>query len=154
MRPDDIIARLGGDEFAVFLPHTSYESIRKIASRIQVFFDEKFTINIDSHYDLFLGDIKTEIAVSVFPDGAKNAHELLHNADIAMQHGPATIGENLYFYHEKMSDLLHEKQNMTIALTRALSLVGQLYPAYQAIVDKDGKAESFESLIRWNHPDK
>jgi len=86
VREQDIIARLGGDEFIIIFPNIyDISDVSPIASEL-----------VESLPPQQL-PVSFSIGMSVFPDDAQNALELLKNADIAM-YNVKKNGKNNYSY--------------------------------------------------------
>ncbi len=83
---------------------------------------------------------------------AENADEILRDADIAMYEAKlAGKGRFVIFdtsMRQRMETRLDLENDLRLALDR-----GQLFLLYQPIVSlQTGRLESFEALLRWNHP--
>jgi EAL domain-containing protein (putative c-di-GMP-specific phosphodiesterase class I) len=94
------------------------------------------------------------IGVSVFPDDGKTEDLLIRNADIALNSVKDRGRNDFRFYSPMMNPNSQEEIELREDLQDALrdeSL--ELY--YQPKVNaKTGEIVGFESLIRWNHPQK
>lgn len=92
VREEDLVSRIGGDEFAILLAtiESPHEAI-KVADRILEAMKTPFEI----------GDVRLtfsfSIGISVFPDEANNAEELLDRADRSLYAAKAQ-GKNEYVY--------------------------------------------------------
>jgi len=146
VRINDSIARLGGDEFAVLLPHTDYKGAELCANRILYAMSKPFVI------DNITTESKASIGISIFPEHAQEADELMKYADIAMyQAKQSQSGFALYDPEQNkhsvrrlrlMSDLRDTVKNQNIHL------------AYQPVVDTSSRDLAYvEALARWNHPE-
>ena len=146
VRLNDSIARLGGDEFAVLLPHTDYKGAELCANRILYAMNKPLVI------DNITTESKASIGISIFPEHAEEADELMKYADIAMyQAKQSQSGFALYDPEQNkhsvrrlrlMSDLRDTVKNQNIHL------------AYQPVVDTSSQDLAYvEALARWNHPE-
>jgi diguanylate cyclase (GGDEF)-like protein len=80
LRLIDYAFRYGGDEFVVLLPQTSKQSALVVARRlIDIMRSTRFHLGED--LDL---NIRASMGVASFPDDAKNAHDLIREADEMM----------------------------------------------------------------------
>lgn len=90
LRPFDVPARFGGEEFAVLLPETSPVRAVEIADRIRRAVEEMIvrpaTVSEPIRATISIG-------VAGFPGDAKNAEDLLHEADLAV-YGAKEQGRN------------------------------------------------------------
>jgi diguanylate cyclase (GGDEF)-like protein/putative nucleotidyltransferase with HDIG domain len=81
VREYDIAGRFGGEEFAIVLPETSMVGARAVAERIRRAVESAtFTAPTSSeqiHVTISMG-------IACFPEDARTAKELLHEADLAM----------------------------------------------------------------------
>ncbi|EPY00734.1 bifunctional diguanylate cyclase/phosphodiesterase, partial [Magnetospirillum fulvum] len=84
LRETDTVARLGGDEFAVILTNLSgAEGAGHVADTIIASLSEPF--GLEDHEVL----TSTSIGITLYPDDAESADQLLKNADLAMFHSKA-----------------------------------------------------------------
>lgn len=80
LRLIDYAFRYGGDEFVVLLPQTSKQSALIVARRLR-------DILRTTHFDLGEGlnlNIRASMGLASFPDDARNAHDLIRQADEMM----------------------------------------------------------------------
>jgi len=146
VRDGDTIARLGGDEFAVVLDETTSSDAAIMAQRLLDSVREPFVINSREVF------VRASIGIADTGADALDADELLRRADIAMyaakERGrdrfeafePAMQTE-LAAHHELYGDLRHALQDH------------ELVPYYQPLINLETRTvESFEALLRWNHP--
>jgi diguanylate cyclase (GGDEF)-like protein/PAS domain S-box-containing protein len=79
VRESDTVARMGGDEFTAILPKIdSLEDVERVAALIVTALSAPFNINGT------MITISASVGVAIYPDDAKNATELLSQADRAM----------------------------------------------------------------------
>jgi len=149
LRKTDTVARWGGDEFTVLLPKIkSLSDIFVLCKRILT--EELDNIVIENQ-EL---RITASIGISVFPDDGDDAEELIKNADTAMYRAKDK-GKNCYqLYKPKMNDQVLERIANESKLFHAIDKEEFLL-VYQPQIDlSTNKITGFESLIRWNNPDK
>jgi diguanylate cyclase (GGDEF)-like protein/PAS domain S-box-containing protein len=146
-RESDVIARLGGDEFALLqLNPPGVSAGATLAEKLLRELARPF--DIDGHAILISGSI----GISVFPNDARNAHDLRATADLALYQAKKH-GRNCYHYFtEKMDQTVKEKNLDKAALRNTVQ--NNLYRIeYQPIVNaKTGCTVSMEALIRFVHP--
>lgn len=141
-----LVGRFGGDEFVVLINNIESEkSIKRMSVKILESLQEKFEIT-----DLIL-KISASIGISIFPDDANSATELIKQSDLAMYQSK-TSGKNTYsFFTKELSNSLEEKTKIINALKEALENKNEFQLLYQPkISTNNGKMISIESLIRWN----
>jgi diguanylate cyclase len=142
-RPGDIVARLGGDEFGIILNDAvdTERSLRRLRDLIV----------LETTVSGLPLSIEASVGYVVAPEDGDDVDDLLQRADIAMyvakaNHTGVVRYEPAQDHHDAAS----------------LSLVAELRPAIQsgALVLhyqpktwlSDGRVESVEALVRWNHP--
>ncbi len=147
VRASDTVARLGGDEFTVILPAIADGgSAEWVAQEIIDKLAEPFLLGEHRIY------VSASIGVTVYPDDAEDAEDLLRYADQAM-YVAKKAGRNRYCYFT--SALQHaavSRMRLSTDLRSALELQ-QFTVYYQPIVElATGRVHKAEALIRWQHP--
>ncbi len=138
-----IVGRVGGDEFVVCLKNIkSKDCAIELANKINDAFKEKITVN-----NLSI-DVTVSIGISIFPDDAVTAVDLLKNSDIAMYKAKSKMKNSFLLYSKQ------QRQEIIIEQALLYALDNHEYSIYyQPIVDKNGKCVSIEALLRWFNPD-
>ncbi len=148
IREQDTLARLGGDEFAIIVEDLNKaEDASLLAQKII----DSLVIN-PLHVDGYAHHITCSIGISLYPQDASNAHNLLKYADTAMYKVKDEGRDNYQFYSQKMTDFIVEKTKMKNSLRQAIkkeefSLFFQ--PQIDANLDT---IIGMEALVRWAHP--
>ena len=148
--PHDVLSRLGGDEFVLLLKNIkNKDDANKFIENLSYKLDTSF--NIDST-EIFLS---ASIGVSVYPNDANNAKQLLNNADIAM-FAAKQAGRNCYkFFSLSSSVILKREQALSHALHTVLNNNNkekELSLVYQPLVNmSDKNFNECEALIRWEN---
>ncbi|MEE8440837.1 MAG: diguanylate cyclase [Spirochaetia bacterium] len=102
VRAGDTAYRLGGDEFAVILPGTDETGARRVGERLNT--------------EMALRDLSlpekanrpsVSIGISVAPDFAENAAELMTQADSALYHAKHAGRGQIKLFHDVFVDILH-----------------------------------------------
>ena len=148
VREEDMLARLGGDEFLLVL-----EDIRDsgdpafVAQSLISLLTSPFVL--PSGHEIFIG---ASIGISVFPEDAGSATELIQHADMAMYQAKKE-GRNTYRYHtEALSVAANERLEMENRLRYALA-AEELILHYQPLIDaRTGYVVGVEALLRWQPP--
>ncbi|MFK5986601.1 MAG: EAL domain-containing protein [Pseudomonadota bacterium] len=149
VRENDIVCRLGGDEFVILIemliePETAGLLAQNIIN------NQSQKIKLRQH-ELC---IKSSIGISIYPNDAIDAEELLQSADIAM-YKAKQLGRNTYsFYTQELKNNAIKQMLLEKELNQAISKK-QLLIYYQPQINLEtGQLTGMEALIRWQHPSK
>jgi diguanylate cyclase (GGDEF)-like protein len=145
---DDMLARFGGDEFGIILSNvnTTEEAI-SFAQLINYKLTVPFSI---SGRQVF---VNTSIGIALGNAAYQEAEEVLRDADIAMYY--AKDHEKTYeifdqTMHTRAVTLLQLETDLRYAVER-----NEMMAYYQPIIDLETmQLGGFETLIRWNHPQR
>ncbi|WP_405121627.1 phosphodiesterase DibA [Pseudomonas petroselini] len=145
--PGVTLARLGGDEFAVLAE--SCPQVAQAASLAQRMLEAmKQPFLFDGH-QLF---ISASIGISLFPNDALSAEQLLRNADSALFKAKSTGREGYALYTEELTAHAQNRVEIASELRRALEQK-ELRVYYQPVHDLNGsRLIGVEALVRWQHP--
>ena len=143
----DLIARAGGDEFMVLIDlagaparaQSAVESIRQqLLAPLQVASQEVF--------------VTASIGVSLYPNDADNATDLIKHADWAMFRAKDAGRNSVQFFASTMVNDSSMRLSIESELRRALENQ-QLELHYQVKIDvATGRMTGAEALLRWRHP--
>lgn len=149
LRPTDTVARLGGDEFAILLPDVrSAASASQVAERILEVLGGKFVI---SGHEIFA---TASIGIALNTMEYARPEELLRDADIAMYRAKVNGKAGYELFDREMHNRAVAQLRLETDLRRAIDR-NEFRLEYQPIVSlKDGKMVGFESLVRWDHPER
>jgi len=149
LRPTDLIARFGGDEFTILLENLSdiSDTIR-VADRIQTSLSLPFNL---SGQEVF---ITASIGIALSATSYNQPEDLVRDADIAMYR--AKIGGKARYeifnpsMHDRAVVRLQMETDLRLAIERQEFLIH-----YQPMVSlSSGRIIGFESLLRWQHPER
>jgi diguanylate cyclase (GGDEF)-like protein/PAS domain S-box-containing protein len=147
VRSSDTVARLGGDEFTVILTELDTNiHVEPVALKINETLSKPFLLANEVVY------LSASIGVTLFPDDAADAENLIRNADQAM-YVVKNEGRNHFSYftpsmQRKANDRLRLISDLRVALRG-----DQLQVHYQPIIDlRSGRVVKAEALLRWHHP--
>ncbi len=149
VRLEDTVSRLGGDEFTVLLGGLeNAEPAAHIAEKILLRLREP----IDLGREKIVATVS--IGITLAPDDASNAIDLMKNADIAM-YKAKEAGRNAFtIYQEGMNPEGADTLKIETQLHAALE-ENQFKVFYQPQVDiASGKVIGLEALTRWHHPQR
>ncbi|MBI44791.1 MAG: hypothetical protein CMG66_01345 [Candidatus Marinimicrobia bacterium] len=149
LRKTDTVSRWGGDEFTIILSRIkSMQDISILSNRI---LNEEFrNVTIDGQ-DL---RITASIGISIYPQDGEDIETLIKNADAAMYKAKEKGKNQFQFFKPKMNKEITERMSNENNLYKAIKNEEFLL-LFQPQMDlKTGKIIGFESLVRWNTPDK
>jgi len=148
LREEDTVARFGGDEFVVVLPEVNELSdTKELANNLLKKIKEPY--DIEGHELMITGSV----GISIYPDDAVNADDLIQHADAAMYLAKGQGRNNSQFYTPEINEKIMRRLNLEKALRKAVELE-QFILYYQPKVDlTTSKITGMEALIRWQHPE-
>ena len=144
-----MVAYLTREDFVIAyeLSHVS-PSIQKICEQIRTNFHQSFKV---AEQELLL---TLSIGVAIYPDQARQFDKLNHCAQQALNHA-RRLGGNTIQYYTKAHDSLYEKDvNLENELRQALRNKELEVYFQPKICIRSGNIVGFETLIRWNHPER
>jgi diguanylate cyclase (GGDEF)-like protein len=142
-------ARLGGDEFAVLLGDIGTPAR---AGRLAEQILDAFRRTNDQSAGGAL--ISASIGITLFPDNAETAEQLMTHADTALYRAKQD-GRGIYrFFENAMGAEVRDRRMLEHDLRHAVSR-NQLRLVYQPQVDiQSNEVTGFEALVRWKHPER
>jgi diguanylate cyclase (GGDEF)-like protein len=147
LRHGDIVGRLGGDEFGALL--CGGRSLLDIATIARLML-EAVTAPVS-----YLGHsmhVGASVGISLFPQDAPSARELMKRADAALYGVKRTGGDGFKFYDKGLGDDAQRRLTL-LREVRAGLAAGEIVVAYQPVVElREGALAGMEALVRWNHP--
>ncbi|MGH8184832.1 MAG: putative bifunctional diguanylate cyclase/phosphodiesterase, partial [Rhodanobacteraceae bacterium] len=146
IRESGVLCRFGGDEFLLLLPDTDADSaevaVRRLLDRIRQ------PVDIEGR----LLEVVASAGLSMFPDDAADAENLVREADTALFRAKAEGGNAVQRFQPWMSEVVTWRHDMQAALRAAL-VRSQFVLRYQPVVDaRANRVRGFESLLYWNRP--
>jgi diguanylate cyclase (GGDEF)-like protein/PAS domain S-box-containing protein len=147
IREEDTVARLGGDEFVFVIPRFDRaEMPAHVAQKIISAMTEPFEIEGQRF------TVGASVGISVYPSDAKNADQLIRNADSAMYKAKGRGGNCYDFYTANMTSRAMERLILENSLRGGLDR-NEFVVFYQPKVEvATGRVAGGEALIRWSHP--
>ncbi len=135
------VARLGGDEFAVVAP---IDDPTALARRILSLFLQPVRIFSNTV------QVRASIGIAILERDAQ-AHEALHDADIALRAAKANGRAQWAVFDDAMRAQAEREAELESAFRAAIE-AGDVVAYYQPIVEVKTRAiVSFEALARWHH---
>ena len=147
--PSDLVARISGDEFAILVDRIDgLIDARQMAERV----------NQSLARSISLGgrEVHTSagIGIAVSNPRYQQADDCLRDADTALYRAKLAGGGQQMVFSPGMHQQAVEELQLENALRRAIRS-DELELALQPIVDLcSGRIHSFETLVRWRHPER
>jgi diguanylate cyclase (GGDEF)-like protein len=148
LRSVDTGARFGGDEFVILLADTDPGGAAVVARRVQAALAEVH--DFDGH------QIATQASIGIATSAIDytSAEDVLHDADTAMYRAKSAEPGSVTFFDAAMHASALHQQSLHAEIHRALQ-ENQFEVHYQPIVNlTSGRADRFEALARWRHPER
>ena len=149
VRGDNLVARLGGDEFAIVLasdvsPNEASDFANRLIGVLSASYD------IDG-LEVVVG---ASIGIALSPGDGDTSEELMRNADMALYRAKSDGGGVHRFFEREMDRQAQTRRDMERDLRSAFAN-GEFELHYQPLVDiAADRISGFESLLRWQHPEK
>lgn len=146
---EDVAARISGDEFVVVIEETPQpHAIENIAKRILSCFHTPTIIDGNELH------VTASIGISIYPQDAENATELLKTADMALYRSKEMGRNGFHFYSREMDQQAMQRLSMEAALRNAIE-AEHFELHYQPQFDlQTGDLLGCEALVRWVDPVK
>lgn len=143
------VARLGGDEFAVLVENCT--QVAQAAGFAQQVLDVMKGAFIIETHQLF---ISASVGISLYPNDALNAEQLLRNADSALFKAKSAGREGYALYTEELTAHAQYRIEVASDLRRALEQQ-ELRVYFQPVHDlTTSRMVGVEALVRWQHPQR
>jgi diguanylate cyclase (GGDEF)-like protein/PAS domain S-box-containing protein len=148
LRPADTLARLGGDELILLCEDIANENdARSIAERLLQTFADPFLVQDGEAF------LHASIGIALSRDGFETPEDLIRDADAAMYRAKER-GHAYELFDEAMRQDVRDRLALEAALRRGIDR-GELRLHCQPLVCLSaGRIEGFESLVRWEHPER
>jgi diguanylate cyclase (GGDEF)-like protein len=147
VRKEDTLGRLGGDEFVLLMEgDLDMPNLSAVAEKLLAVFHAPFQVK---GHDLYPTG---SLGISLYPDDASDAHQLLQNADAAMYQAKRQGRNNFQFFSANLAEAVASRLSLERELYRAIE--GEEFELYfqPQILLQTGEIIGAEALLRWNHP--
>lgn len=146
-RNTDSPARIGSDEFLVLLENVDKNTSRKVADKLLKALAAPFELGGN------VVQVGASIGISTYPDTAKNADELIKQADQALRRAKQEGERNFVAFSEQHRHQWNRQHILEKELPRAIAR-GDLSLVYQPIVTAETfELKRLEVLSRWPRSD-
>lgn len=140
-----VMGRIGGDEFALVLTHQHNQSEAAVVAFLQNVMSE-----LDKHFEP-AKQLSISMGLARYPKDAKQAHSLMHVADLAMHQAKTKAKGSLVVFDAQLLQAIYDELELEQALKQALQ-ERQLEVFYQAQYRlADLTLSGSEALVRWRH---
>jgi diguanylate cyclase (GGDEF)-like protein len=146
LRASDTVARAGGDEFTILVQDLGDAADAELVCL-------KILSAISQPMKLGEREVimTASAGVSIFPDHGDDPVALLRNADLAMHTAKRAGGNTHQMFRTALGASIQRRLKIQEQLHSALQHQ-EFHLEYQPIVNRDGKIESVEALLRWPSP--
>ncbi|WP_295478146.1 phosphodiesterase DibA [uncultured Pseudomonas sp.] len=143
------LARLGGDEFALLVKNCQQMvQAAALAQKVLDAFKLPFEVEGQALFST------ASIGISLFPNDALSAEQLLRNADAALFKAKRRGREGYALYTEELTAHAQQRVQLASELRRAIEQ-DELRVYYQPVHDLTTRQiRGVEALVRWEHPER
>ena len=146
-RGADTVAREGGDEFTVVFPNVT--SLQTLSATAKVMLHELARPFPGNGQELF---VSASVGISLFPDDAGSADELIKHAEAAMSSAKHLGRNNFQLYNAGMNLEVQDRMQIEAGLRTAVQR-DELSLLFQPKIDlATHRIFGAEALLRWKHP--
>lgn len=149
MPTGDSLYRIGGDKFCFLLHRNIIEAqVVSFAEQIIQTFSEPFVVE---EYEIFAN---ARLGITIAGNHYHQAVELIRDVDTALQKARSNGIAGYYIFQRSLHDFAFKRLRLENDLRLAL-VRGEFVVFYQPIINlSNRKIDSFEALIRWQHPQR
>ncbi|MCB1303114.1 MAG: EAL domain-containing protein [Leptospiraceae bacterium] len=143
---DQTVARFGGDEFLYLVPRIeSSGEVALVADQVARTLGEPYRIG-DRNLN-----ITVSLGLTIFPDHAASADEMIQQADTAMYRAKKD-GLRYRFYSQELTDDATRRVRLASELRRGLEREEFQLNFQPQVSLANGELIGLEALVRWKHP--
>ena len=153
LRQGDTVARVGGDEFIVLLPELAPTETAAASLALAIAEKLRQEIGRPMALDEHRSATSASVGITLFPRPGHQLGDLLREADIALYRAKETGRNALTLFADEMQSAITERFALEQDLRQALAR-RELLLYLQAKVDRAGRLQGAEVLLRWSHPQR
>ena len=149
----DTVARFGGDEYVVLLENVgrtlaqAHARTAELGERILRVLNQPYQLDNYSHHTT------PSIGATLFGQAGDNSGDLLKRVDLAMYQAKADGRNTVRFFDPAMQAALSERMRLEGELRHGLR-EHEFFLHYQPQVDRGGRIDGVEALLRWQRPER
>lgn len=149
VRQADTVARLGGDEFTILVSEIQDAAfVEQIARSVLEVVSEPVELQGN------IVHVSGSIGITLYPEDAATADELMKAADQAMYAAKAQEGNAIHFFTSSMQVEALQRMLLVSELRSAIEHE-EFELHYQPIIDlSTQQVYKAEALVRWHHPER
>jgi len=152
LEEDTALSRINGDEFVIVLEGLGRETAHAVAQAQAV--ANRLLLSFDTPFALEIGTYSTHASIGLYlitPEPRRVSDAILY-AELAMREAKRLGRNQIAVFTDSMHAQLAAQVKLKEDLTAGIP--SQLVLLYQPQVDREGKVEGAELLVRWRHPEK
>ena len=152
LREGTALSRINGDEFVIVLEDLGREAQAAVSQAEAL--AHKLLRSFDAPFVLEAGSYGAQASAGIYmvTSEPRRVSDALLFAELAMREAKRRGKNQIAVFTDGMQAQLAEQVRLQEDL--AAGIPGQLLVLYQPQVDRDGKIEGAEPLVRWRHPQK
>ncbi len=141
------VGRLAADQFAIVIPMADEGVAERLMQVIATVFDQPFEIGGKSI------DLTATLAAATAPVDARNAPDLVKQAETALAKAKEERTTDLYFYTQRLADDAAERMHLEEDIRRGIENREFVAVFQPKIRFETGEVIGAEALARWRRPD-
>jgi diguanylate cyclase (GGDEF)-like protein len=146
LRESDTVARVGGDEFTILANDIASPSdAEAVAAKIMAALAPPMLLAGHSVA------ATASLGISIFPEHGEDPIILLRNADLAMYSAKSNGGNRSHLFRPALGDSMQRRMQVEEQLRNAIEN-HEFSLDYQPLLNRDGRLDALEALLRWTNP--